>query len=185
MAKQNPSSPVDEQYLMSVIAGGFSTKKETPEPVTLQPKEPEEKHEEDEAAAPEEKTNVGEKPREPAKRKRGNVAGYETVFLQRGELKARHHGAFVHAAGIVTQRQRPATAKGTIFVTLEDEDGMVNVVVWADLASRHRKALLGSTLMGVRGRWEQVDGVSHLIAGHIEDLSPMLGGLRAESRDFH
>ena len=102
-----------------------------------------------------------------------------------GELKARHHGAFVHAAGIVTQRQRPATAKGTIFVTLEDEDGMVNVVVWADLASRHRKALLGSTLMGVRGRWEQVDGVSHLIAGHIEDLSPMLGGLRAESRDFH
>ena len=102
-----------------------------------------------------------------------------------GELKARHHGAFVHAAGIVTQRQRPATAKGTIFVTLEDEDGMVNVVVWADLAARHRKALLGSTLMGVRGRWEQVDGVSHLIAGHIEDLSPMLGGLRAESRDFH
>ena len=102
-----------------------------------------------------------------------------------GELKARHHGAFVHAAGIVTQRQRPATAKGTIFVTLEDEDGMVNVVVWADLASRHRKALLSSTLMGVRGRWEQVDGVSHLIAGHIEDLSPMLGGLRAESRDFH
>ena len=89
MAKQNTSTPVDEQYLMSVIAGGFSTKKETPEPVTLQPKEPEEKHEEDEASAPEEKTNVGEKPREPAKRKRGNTAGYETVFLQRGELKAR------------------------------------------------------------------------------------------------
>jgi len=89
MAKQNPSTPVDEQYLMSVIAGGFSPKKETTEPVTLQPKEPEEKNEEDEAAAPEEKTNVGEKPREPAKRKRGNAAGYETVFLQHGELKAR------------------------------------------------------------------------------------------------
>jgi len=89
MAKQNPSSPVDEQYLMSVIAGGFSTKKETPEPVTLQPKEPEEKKEEDEVAALEEKTNVGEKPREPAKRKRCNATGYETVFLQRGELKSR------------------------------------------------------------------------------------------------
>jgi hypothetical protein len=89
MAKQNPSSPVDEQYLMSVIAGGFSTKKETSEPVTLQPKEPEEKHAADEAAAPGEKTNVGEKPREPAKRKLCNAAGYETVFLQHGELKAR------------------------------------------------------------------------------------------------
>ena len=101
------------------------------------------------------------------------------------ELRQRHHGAFVHAAGIVTQRQRPATAKGTIFVTLEDEHGMVNVVVWSDLASRHRKALLESRLLAVRGRWEQVDGVSHLIAGHLQDLSPLLGGLRAESRDFH
>jgi len=89
MAKQNPSTPVDEQYLMSVIAGGFSTKKEPSESVTLQPKEPEEKQEEDEEAATEEKPNVGEKPREPAKRKRGNAVDYETVFLQRNELKVR------------------------------------------------------------------------------------------------
>lgn len=89
MAKQNPSTPVDEQYLMSVIAGGFSTKKETTEPVTLQSKEPEEKQEEDEAAVVQEKPNAGEKPREPAKRKRGNSVDYETVFLQRNELKAR------------------------------------------------------------------------------------------------
>ena len=102
-----------------------------------------------------------------------------------GELRDRHHGAFVQAAGLVTQRQRPATAKGTIFVTLEDEDGMVNVLVWPDLASRQRKPLLESRLLAVRGRWERVDGVSHLIAGHLEDLSPLLGGLRAESRDFH
>ena len=101
-----------------------------------------------------------------------------------GELMTRHHGAFVQAAGLVTQRQRPATAKGTIFVTLEDEHGMVNVVVWADLASRYRKAVLESRLLAVRGRWEQVDGVSHLIAGHLEDLTPMLGDLRTESRDF-
>ena len=90
----------------------------------------------------------------------------------------------MQAAGLVTQRQRPATAKGTIFVTLEDEHGMVNVVVWADLASRYRKAVLESRLLAVRGRWEQMDGVSHLIAGHLEDLTPMLGDLRTESRDF-
>jgi len=89
MAKQNPSTPVDEQYLMSVIAGGFSARKEPSEPVTLQPKEPEEKQEEDEAVVSEEKPNAGEKPKEPAKRKRGNATGYETVFLQRTELKAR------------------------------------------------------------------------------------------------
>ena len=105
--------------------------------------------------------------------------------LDSRQLQALPHGRAARACGIVTQRQRPGTASGVVFVTLEDEHGMVNVVVWAHLASRHRKALLGSTLMGVRGRWEQVDGVSHLIAGHIEDLSPMLGGLRAESRDFH
>lgn len=89
MAKQNPSTPVDEQYLMSVIAGGFSTTKETSEPVSLQSKEPEEKQEEDEAAVTQEKPNVGKKSSEPAKRKRGNAADYGTVFLQRGELKAR------------------------------------------------------------------------------------------------
>jgi error-prone DNA polymerase len=100
------------------------------------------------------------------------------------ELQERRHGSGVHAAGLVTQRQRPATAKGTIFVTLEDEDGMVNVIVWADLASRRRKALLNATLLAVRGRWERVDGVEHLVARDLEDLSPMLGGLDAASRDF-
>ena len=84
----------------------------------------------------------------------------------------------------MTQRQRPATAKGTIFVTLEDEHGMVNVVVWQDLAARRRKALLGARLLGVRGRWEQVDGVQHLIARDLQDLSPLLGGMQVESRDF-
>jgi error-prone DNA polymerase len=91
----------------------------------------------------------------------------------------------VYTAGIVTQRQRPQTASGTIFVTLEDEHGMVNVIVWPHVAMRRRKALLNATLLAVRGRWEQVDGVEHLVARDLEDLSAMLGGLRAESRDFH
>jgi len=101
------------------------------------------------------------------------------------ELHERRHGSQVHAAGLVTGRQRPATANGTIFVTLEDEHGMVNVIVWQKLAARRRKVLLGARLLGVRGRWERVDGVEHLIASDLQDLSPMLGGLRTGSRDFH
>ena len=101
------------------------------------------------------------------------------------ELRGRPHGSGVHVAGLVTQRQRPATAKGTIFVTLEDEHGMVNVIVWPHLAIRQRKPLLQSRLLAVRGRWERVDGVEHLIAGRMEDLSGLLGGLPVDSRDFH
>ncbi|WP_083487954.1 error-prone DNA polymerase [Pseudoxanthomonas dokdonensis] len=106
-------------------------------------------------------------------------------ILDSRQLQALAHGHSAHAAGIVTQRQRPGTANGTIFVTLEDEHGMVNVVVWPDLAMRQRKALLGARLLSVRGRWEQVDGVQHLIARHLQDLSPLLGGLQTSSRDFH
>lgn len=101
------------------------------------------------------------------------------------DLQQRRHGSGVHVAGLVTQRQRPGTAKGTIFVTLEDETGMINVIVWPHLALRRRRALLESRLMAVRGRWERVDGVAHLIAGDIEDLSGMLGGMQLPSRDFH
>ncbi len=100
------------------------------------------------------------------------------------DLRDTRHGRGVHVAGLVTQRQRPATAKGTIFVTLEDEHGMVNVIVWPDLAARQRKPLLDATLLAVRGRWERVDGVEHLIAGQLTDLSDLLGELQAPSRDF-
>ena len=105
-------------------------------------------------------------------------------LLASRELQGRRHGSHVAVAGIVTQRQKPQTASGTIFVTLEDEQGMVNVVVWPRVAERRRRALLGSTLLAVRGRWERVDGVEHLIAGDLEDLSALLGGLYAASRDF-
>ena len=101
------------------------------------------------------------------------------------ELHGRRHGSGVHVAGLVTQRQRPATAKGTIFVTLEDEHGMINVVVWSHLAQRRRRALLESRLLAVRGRWEQVDGVTHVIAGDLHDLSHLIGELPVASRDFH
>src|SRR5690606_550351 len=105
-------------------------------------------------------------------------------LLASHELRGRRHGSHVAIAGIVTQRQRPQTASGTIFVTLEDEEGVVNVIVWPRVAERRRLALLRSTLLAVRGRWERVDGVEHLVAGDLEDLSPLLGGLSADSRDF-
>lgn len=101
------------------------------------------------------------------------------------DLEDKRHGSYVHAVGLVTNRQRPQTASGTIFMTLEDEHGMVNVVVWEHVAQRRRKALLGARLLAVRGRWEQVDGVAHLIAQDMQDLSAMLGSLRTSSRDFH
>lgn len=104
--------------------------------------------------------------------------------LDSHQLRSLPHGRGAFTAGLVTQRQRPATAKGTVFVTLEDEHGMVNVVVWQGLAARRRKPLLGARLLGVRGRWEQVDGVRHLIARDLQDLSSLLGSMQVDSRDF-
>jgi hypothetical protein len=87
-------------------------------------------------------------------------------------------------AGLVIGRQRPETASGVTFVTLEDEDGLVNVVVWRDLGERHRRVLLESRLLLVEGRLESSDGVQHLIAGRLEDYTPLLGALDVRSRDF-
>jgi error-prone DNA polymerase len=89
------------------------------------------------------------------------------------------------ACGIVTVRQRPQTSKGVIFVTLEDETGPVNVVVRPELIERQRRELLGAKLLGVYGAWQSVDGVRHLIAQRLVDLSDLLGGLATQSRNFH
>jgi error-prone DNA polymerase len=89
------------------------------------------------------------------------------------------------ACGIVTVRQRPGTAKGTIFVSIEDETGFVNIVVRTELIERQRKELLGATLLGVYGTWQSVNNVQHLIAQRLVDLTPLLGKLTATSRNFH
>ena len=100
-------------------------------------------------------------------------------------LKAMPHGKLTRAAGIVIGRQRPDTVSGVIFVTLEDETGMINVVVWRDVAERQRRALLGSQLLAVHGALERQGEVVHLIAGRLVDHSHLLGRLVARSRDFH
>jgi error-prone DNA polymerase len=101
------------------------------------------------------------------------------------ELPPLAHGTPVRLAGLVTLRQRPETASGVTFVTLEDEDGLFNVVVWRHVAERQRRILLEARLLQVEGRLESAEGVQHLIAERLHDLSPLLGGMEGpRSRDF-
>jgi error-prone DNA polymerase len=94
-------------------------------------------------------------------------------------------GQRVRASGIVTCRQRPGTASGVVFVTLEDETGYVNVVVWSALVERQRRELLGARLLGVEGKLQKEGEVIHLIAHRLTDHTPMLGSIAVASRDFH
>jgi error-prone DNA polymerase len=94
-------------------------------------------------------------------------------------------GARVRAAGLVITRQRPSSASGVTFVTLEDETGYVNLVVWERLAERARRALLGARLLGVVGTVQKESGVLHVIAEQLVDYSGLLGTLVTRSRDFH
>lgn len=93
-------------------------------------------------------------------------------------------GQFARACGIVTVRQRPATAKGTVFVTLEDETGVINVIVWPSLVEKQPKELLQSSLLAVFGIWQTENNVHHLIAKRLVDLTDWLGRLQTECRDF-
>ena len=91
----------------------------------------------------------------------------------------------VAVAGLVTGRQRPGSAAGVTFVTLEDETGNLNVVVWQATARRQRRPLLNARLLHVKGTVEQQDGVTHIIAGRLSDLSHLIDNLNVKSRDFH
>jgi len=106
-------------------------------------------------------------------------------FATAEELQRLPSGARARAAGIVTGRQRPGTASGTVFVTLEDETGYVNVIVWPHLIEVQRRELLGSKLMGVEGTLEREGEVMHLIAKRLSDHSDLIRSLQVDSRDFH
>ena len=113
-------------------------------------------------------------------------------ILSAGQLHDLPSGRKVAACGIVTMRQQPQTANGTIFVTLEDETGPINVIVWKSVREEQRDALLKSRLLAVYGKWqrdvESGGQVRHLIAERMKDLTPMLGRLGRQpsrSRDFH
>ncbi|WP_165185428.1 error-prone DNA polymerase [Paraburkholderia dioscoreae] len=133
-------------------------------------------------------------------------------FRSAAELAACQHGTLARACGIVTVRQRPGTANGTVFVSIEDETGSINVIVWPSLVEKQRKVLLGASLLAVYGVLQRDDGVAtggnhadngvhanqagkakqkhkgeviHLVAHRLEDHSEWLGELATASRDFH
>ncbi|HHN1279911.1 error-prone DNA polymerase [Pseudomonas putida] len=125
----------------------------------------------------------------------GTTLGPHPLALLRGQLREKRcrssrelanveSGRPVSVAGLVIGRQRPQTASGVIFVTLEDEFGLVNVVVWHDLAERQRRVLVQSQMLRIDGHLEAADGVRHVIAGRLSDLTPLLTGLDVRSRDF-
>ena len=86
-------------------------------------------------------------------------------------------GARIAVAGLVILRQRPGTAKGVIFVTLEDETGIVNVVVWRNIYERFRRAVIAGRMLRVTGRVQRAHSVTHVIAEQVEDISAMLDRL--------
>jgi error-prone DNA polymerase len=100
------------------------------------------------------------------------------------EIRRCRHGEHVRAAGIVINRQRPSTASGVVFMTLEDETGHINVVVWPWVVERQRREVVGSRMVGIYGTIEREGEVVHLVVGRIIDLSHLLGRLHTSSRDF-
>ncbi len=126
----------------------------------------------------------------------GTTLGRHPLAILRTQLRARRctgskelagmpSGRRIAAAGLVVGRQRPQTASGVTFVTLEDEHGMINVVVWKQVAERQRRPFLESRLMLVEGRLEAENGVRHIIAKRLHDLTPLMSRLDVRSRDFH
>jgi error-prone DNA polymerase len=106
-------------------------------------------------------------------------------LLSARQLDAVKSGRRAKACGIVTGRQKPQTAKGTLFVTLEDETGNVQVIVWNQVYEDNRHTILGARLLAVEGVWQRGDGdVRHLLAQKFTNLNPLLGRLPTESRDF-
>jgi error-prone DNA polymerase len=101
------------------------------------------------------------------------------------EMENMRNGAWLRHAGLVTVRQRPQTASGITFVTLEDETGQINVIVRPGVAETCRQALLDAVLLAVDGQWQSIDGVRHLIANRLYDFSDLLPALGSVSRDFH
>lgn len=109
----------------------------------------------------------------------------ERRFATAEQLLKKQDGAFVTYCGILRPRQQPKTAKGVIFVSLEDETGNVQVIVWPDESEAQPKELMLTRLMVVNGRWQGEGDACSLIAKRLEDLTPLLGELEMGSKEFH
>jgi error-prone DNA polymerase len=106
-------------------------------------------------------------------------------LLSAADLKGVAHGKWVRTAGIVLMRQRPQSAGGVTFLTLEDETGQVNLLVWESVGSEQRRALVESRLLEAYGELQREEGVTHLIVRELVDRTALLGELVTRSRDFH
>jgi error-prone DNA polymerase len=106
-------------------------------------------------------------------------------LLSASDLGCVAHGKIIRTAGIVLMRQRPQSANGVTFLTLEDESGQVNVIVWERVGSQQRRPLIESKLLEIRGELQRQEGVTHVIAQRLIDRSALLGELITRSRDFH
>ncbi|WP_250436192.1 error-prone DNA polymerase [Caballeronia sp. ATUFL_F2_KS9A] len=108
----------------------------------------------------------------------------EQRLMPASTLMTYGNGRLARGCGLVTVRQRPGTAKGVMFVTIEDETGNVNVIIWPSLLERQRREALGAALLGVYGTWQCEGDVRHLVAQRLVDMSHLLGGLNTVSRNF-
>ncbi|TFW17190.1 error-prone DNA polymerase [Duganella callida] len=109
---------------------------------------------------------------------------FQHRFMPATTLNTYTSGMVARACGMVTVRQRPGTAKGVIFMTLEDETGSVNVIIWPTLLEQQRREVLSAPLLGVYGVWQEEGKVRHLVAKRLVDMSHLLGRLPTVSRDF-
>ncbi|SAK72266.1 DNA polymerase [Caballeronia catudaia] len=108
----------------------------------------------------------------------------EQRLMPASTLMTYRNGRLARGCGLVTVRQRPGTAKGVMFVTIEDETGNVNLIIWPSLLERQRREALGAALLGVYGTWQCEGEVRHLVAQRLVDMSHLLGGLNTVSRNF-
>ncbi len=111
------------------------------------------------------------------------------------DLATIEHGRIVHVAGLVTCRQRPGTATGVLFITLEDETGYCNIIVWKKQQQHYNQAIINSRVLSIKGKLQRTDSIPeldpqqqtpvvHIVAGFIEDISDLMP-LETSSHDFH
>ena len=101
------------------------------------------------------------------------------------KLLTRRNNSLIEVSGVVTGRQRPGTASGVIFMTLEDETGNINVILWKGIQERFRREILSSQLLYIKGSLEHQHGVANVVAAYVQDQDHALPDLAARSRDFH
>ena len=100
------------------------------------------------------------------------------------DLQTMNSGRSVQVGGLVLVRQRPGSARGVIFATIEDESGVANLIIWPKVFEKYRTVVLGARCIGVRGKLQNEQGVIHVVAAHLEDLTPLLATLSSDVNDI-